>query len=139
MVDMNWKDSYSVKVLEMDKEHRALLAIGQELVALADGPEYADYYDDLLKVLWKLRDYTIFHFESEEKMLEVNQVPGRDEHIVEHRFFIRKIDRISRKDLDSMQREAIQELLAFVADWVVGHILKTDMQYHPHVRTDAAS
>jgi len=52
-----------------------------------------------------------------------------DPHKIQHIFLIKKLERIQKKDIDIDQKEAVVDLIAFVSDWITGHILKTDKRY----------
>ena len=47
----------------------------------------------------------------------------------QHVFFIKKLEKIGRKDIDGQQNETAQEIVMFVGDWITSHILKSDMKY----------
>lgn len=128
-MNLKWKPEYSVGIASIDEEHKRLLMLGEELMYMAEAPEHFDYYDNLLKIFDELREYTLYHFESEEKVLAENGYPDLESHRIEHIFFVKKLGRLEKKDIENLQKEAITDLLRFVADWVTAHILKTDKLY----------
>lgn len=124
-----WKDAYGCNIQEIDSQHKRLFEIGSKVFEVASLKDEFDHYDEIINILEELKEYTVYHFAYEEKLMQENNYEGYEEHKVEHDFFIKKIKRIERKDLENAQSEAILDIIAFVADWVSNHILKTDMNY----------
>ncbi|AHM58150.1 hypothetical protein EAL2_808p06470 (plasmid) [Peptoclostridium acidaminophilum DSM 3953] len=123
-----WKDSYSVGVEAIDKQHKVLFEIGND-IASAMKSDKDDKYDDIMYMLEELIDYTEYHFSFEEEMLEKNGLPLSDKHLEQHRFFIDKLTEKKSDEIDESQGETLNELFGFVTDWIVTHILSTDKEY----------
>ncbi|SHI58164.1 bacteriohemerythrin [Lutispora thermophila] len=124
-----WKDAYKVNVPEIDKQHRELFRIGREIADLVDAKDDYDHFDEIMAILKQLKDYTFYHFQYEEKLMEKYGYEGTDLHKIEHLFLTKKIEKFEEEDLDEKQGEAVVELVNFISDWICGHILKTDMKY----------
>lgn len=124
-----WREAFSCNIAEIDKQHHHLFEVGARLHTMASNKSNYDKYDEIISILEELKQYTIQHFEYEEKLMKENNFPGYELHKMEHDFFVKKIQRIERKDLEGAQNEAVLEIISFVADWVSSHILKTDMEY----------
>lgn len=124
-----WKDSYSFTIEEIDKQHKRLFEIGADLFDIASLKDDYDHYDEIIKLLDELKEYTVYHFGYEEKLMEKYGYSEFDIHKIEHDFFIKKLARLEKLNLDEKQNEAIVDMIRFVADWVSAHILKTDFQY----------
>jgi len=122
-----WKEAYSVKIAEIDKQHKKLIDFVNELneaMAQGKGKEAS------AKVLDALIDYTKVHFAYEEKLMRDNGYPDFAEHKAKH-------DKMAAKVL-SLQQQCRQgnaslsfEVTKFLQDWLNKHILGTDMQYAP--------
>ena len=126
-----WKDSYSCSIEEIDKQHKRLFEIGAKIVDVASVKDDFDHYDDIVRVLEEMKEYTIYHFNYEEALMKKHDYENYETHKIEHDFFVKKLQRIERKDLEGKQNEVLMEIVAFVADWITGHILNTDFQYKP--------
>lgn len=126
---LKWKDSFSCNIEEIDLQHRKLFEIGANLFTIASVNDSYDHYDEILKILGELKDYTVYHFGYEEKLMQEFGFQGYSEHKAEHEAFIRKVLKFESEDLDVKQAESLMKLIVFVADWVTSHILKTDMLY----------
>jgi len=124
-----WKDNYSCNISGIDNQHKKLFEIGSrifDLVSLNDG---YDHYDEIMNILNELKDYTIYHFSYEEELMKEHNYEDYESHKIEHDFFIKKLMRLEKSDLEDNQNEALMKIITFVADWISGHILKTDMKY----------
>lgn len=124
-----WKDTYSVNVAEIDKQHSKLFEIGGEIADLVLAKDGYDHYDDIVDILQKLKEYTLYHFGYEDKLMEQYGYQEAESHKVEHMYLISKLEKLQEKDIDTKQKEAVIELITFISDWIAGHILKTDMRY----------
>lgn len=124
-----WKDEYSCNIAEVDNQHRKLFELGKKIYETATLQDDFDHYDEIMNILAELTEYTQYHFGYEEKLMAKYAFPGYETHKFEHDFFVKKLQRIARKDLEENQGEAMLEIVNFVADWVGGHILQSDMGY----------
>ena len=124
-----WKSSYSTNIKEIDKQHQKLFEIGSRLYEIASLKDDVDHFDEMTTILDELKDYTVYHFSFEEKLMEEEGYQEFDTHKIEHDFFIKKIKKLENSDLDENQKESVLKMVAFVADWISAHILKTDAGY----------
>ena len=70
---LEWKDSYSIAIDEIDAQHKKLLAIANELYDLSTG-NADNYKNEVSKALKKLTDYTEYHFSYEESFEEKDTI-----------------------------------------------------------------
>lgn len=124
-----WQDKFSCSIPEIDKQHRKLFEIGSRIYETATLNDDCDHYDELMQTLDELVEYTKYHFSYEEKLLQKCNYPDYPTHKIEHDFFIKKVQKIAGKDLEENQNQTLMEIVKFVADWIAGHILDTDMKY----------
>lgn len=125
----DWKDEFSVNVAEIDEQHKRLFIIGAKINDLAFAKDEYDHYDEIISVLHGLREYTEYHFDHEEKMMEKYGYEGFEAQKFEHHFVIKKIQKFEKSDIDEKQSDTIINLVTFVSDWISSHILKEDMMY----------
>jgi len=124
-----WKDTYCVNVPAIDKQHKELFRIGGLIADLVFADDEYDHFDEIMVILKELKDYTLYHFQYEEKLMEKYGYEETDFHKIEHLFLTKKIEKFEELDLDEKQNEAVIGLVNFISDWISGHILKTDMKY----------
>lgn len=123
-----WRDAYSVNVAAIDEQHKMLFKLGKDLgdIVSIEG----DHFDEIMAILNKLRDYTVFHFNAEEEMMEKYDYPEMEKHRLEHKFFVKKINELDKEDeVDEEQKKITMEIITFIANWIENHILKTDQRY----------
>ncbi len=128
-----WKDEYSVGIPEIDKQHKKLFEIGERIYYTASVDDGYDHYDEIRKFLDELADYTDFHFKYEEDLLSRYHYPELESQEIQHVFFVKKLKKLIAKDLEKGQYETILEIVGFVADWIGGHILKSDFAYRDYL------
>jgi hemerythrin len=123
------KPEYYTGVERIDEEHKQLFAYAEEMYRLLHQEFVVDKYDSIAAVLRELADYTKYHFADEEAYMDEIHYRKRFTHKIQHQQFIDKLDQI---DFDSMndpenQDQIITDLLNFVTDWLVDHILEVDI------------
>lgn len=121
-----WKDEYLIGIKEIDEQHKRLFEIANEAYDLLKNNIYVDKYDKIVTILEGLREYTIFHFNSEEKYMESIGYKRLFSQKIEHSKFIEKLDKVNLDEIDNNQDEYIISILEFVVDWIDSHILTTD-------------
>lgn len=123
-----WKDEYAVGVDIVDSQHKHMFEIGNRIYRLLKDDFCVDKYDKVVEILDELKQYTRYHFETEEQYMLDNQYKGYFLQKVEHDKFLEKLDEFDLGDLDEITDKDIEDLLAFIFEWVLDHILKKDKE-----------
>lgn len=126
---VTWKEDYLLGIEEIDKQHMELFRIATEIHGLIKNDLIFDKYDKILKLLAELKEYTIFHFASEEEYMLSIGYRKLLSHKVEHSDFIEKINNVDLDKIDQDHESYLMEILEFVLNWISKHILKTDKAY----------
>jgi hemerythrin len=121
-----WKDEYAIGAPAIDAQHKHLFDIGNSIYALLENQVLEDKYDRIVQIINELKEYTKYHFQQEEAFMLQNKYPKYFTHKVEHDDFISKVEEVEFKDIDQNQENYIREILVFVFNWVLEHILKKD-------------
>ncbi|SDE29862.1 bacteriohemerythrin [Rhodospira trueperi] len=133
---LTWTERWSVGVPEMDKDHRILISLINQLTHAFSAPESNWVVGSVLNSLW---DYTTYHFNREEALLRAANFPGASEHAGRHVSLKTQV----REWLDSYQNDPDSvdphELQVSLRGWLMNHVLGEDMRYRPYVEhnTDA--
>lgn len=132
MALINWNETYSVKVKEIDGQHKKLVDIINEL---HDKMKEGKGKQVLEKLLNELLDYTVLHFAFEEKLLNTNNYPDYKNHVKLHSDLIDEV-KAFRKKHDSGNAMLSLELMDFLKRWLVEHILNSDKKYSAHLNAN---
>lgn len=128
-----WRNELATNIQIIDEQHKKLLSIGAQLYNLLKTVNYNDQYDEIMDLLHELKDYTIYHFKTEEDLLE--EYGGFRLHKAQHDSFVDKIEETLAMDVDENQKIITNEMLVFIADWTINHIMKTDKLYIDFMQT----
>lgn len=120
-------EKYSVGVKETDLQHKKLVEL---INSLHDAMKEGKGKDVLARVLQELVKYAASHFATEEKYMTQFNYPGYSAHKAEHEKFVAKVVDF-QKDFDSGKAVMTLEVMSFLKDWLVKHILGTDKKYGP--------
>ncbi|MEY4505117.1 MAG: hypothetical protein RL154_1414 [Pseudomonadota bacterium] len=131
---VEWDSSFEIGVEKIDEQHKTLVGIlneaGTKLGTNDDLPT-------LIKIVDELLSYTLYHFETEEHLMNQYDYASKDlehslKHIEQHRAFSSKILNIKR-DMQNGNVITKDELLAYLKDWLTNHILYTDKKLGEYI------
>lgn len=122
---ISWNKNYSVGIEDMDIQHKQLLVIMNNL---NDAMQAGKGKEALKEVFIELTDYTLHHFGDEERLMRDNAYPERDAHIAMHRELEKKIADYKQMVDDGLTVVG-SDILSFLKDWLINHILKNDKKY----------
>lgn len=120
-----WKSKYSVNVKSIDDQHKELVRLINEL---NNAMLYEKGRSEIAKILKGLVDYTVFHFDYEEKMMKQCNYPDFDNHKKIHIKLVSTVQEF-KKDFDSGEKELSKDVMEFLKSWLVEHIMGTDQKY----------
>jgi len=123
---LTWKDEYSIGIDLIDAQHKHLFEIGNSAYELLNSDFCVDKYDRIVAIIQDLSQYTKFHFKSEEDYMLQIKYRQYFSQKVEHDDFIEKIYAVKLDQIDINQEKYIEDLLVFIFNWIVEHILKKD-------------
>ena len=123
----NMKEEYKTGIAKIDEEHEELFEIGERAYQLLKDKYTNDKFDKIVDIVRELREYTIYHFAQEEAYMESINYKRLFTQKMDHMSFIKKLDEVNFNEIDRNQDEAIMELLTFLNNWLVNHILEKDL------------
>ncbi len=127
MAFFKWQPGYSVQVSKFDEQHKQLINLINQLHEAMKAGQVASH---LSTILSELDRYTKEHFSEEERMMQLHQYPGLALQKQAHAHFIQKIQQFKEQLNTGTVTTSIQ-IMGFLKDWLVRHILETDKKYAP--------
>ncbi len=125
---LTWTKRFSVGIEEMDKQHKIIFEVINELFSsMKQGQENKN----VIPLIKKLKNYTLEHFNREEEMLRAQNDPLLAWQKKEHENFIAKINEFINK-LNTKSSPVLEiEISNFLMNWWDNHITNGDKQYSP--------
>jgi hemerythrin len=130
MQQLEWKDEYSMGEEKIDKQHKGLFKLSNEIYHLVEeGVDDAEHFRELFMAL---NDYTVEHFIYEEMYMESKEYPELKEHIKQHIKFSETLKELA---VGINKESHIKDIGEFVTTWLVQHVLNEDMKYKEFIQT----
>ncbi len=127
MTLFTWDSKYSVNIGEIDRQHRKLFELFNELYeAMQQGRGDAV----IAKVLASVVDYTFYHFGYGEDLLHRYGYAEEMGHRAEHAKLAEQAKALAGK-LQAGQGAVTMATLKFLCDWLNNHILGSDRKFAP--------
>ena len=129
-----WKKEFELGIDSIDEQHKKLLEIGNRINDLLSSHDDGDdNYDEIYTVIEELKDYTVYHFKTEEDLFIKYKYPEYSIHKKEHDDFIAYVESVNLDSLDDNQKHFLKELLGKIVQWVFKHIITTDFMYKDYL------
>ena len=127
-----WKKEYETGIEKIDSQHKKLFELINK------------FYDDVIikknvssvqETIVDMKLYTIFHFTAEEKLFKKYGYNNSEyhEHMEEHDAFRKKIAEFMA-DTTSSQFEIGYRITEFLKNWLLSHIVGTDMKFASYLK-----
>lgn len=127
---VSWREDLSVGIAAIDEDHRKLLSLINNLQTAVYYPTGDAFERQAIK---ELVDYTKYHFQREEALMEQNGYPDFAAHKRQHEAMIARVGEF----LSAYERDregTVEEMTAFLKTWLIDHIGGTDQKYGPYLR-----
>ncbi len=122
---IKWNDNYSVKVVEIDDQHKKLIGLVNQLY---DAMRAGKGREALDPVLTELVNYTVYHFSTEERLFRQHGYPDYEQHKKIHDDLTRKAKDLKEAFARGNKMITIDVML-FLSNWWNIHILEEDKKY----------
>jgi hemerythrin-like metal-binding protein len=120
-----WQPEYRFGIKEIDSQHEHFVGILDKLYDSIIQNAPREKLGELLKAL---ADYATNHFQTEEKYFDQFNYAGAAEHKLKHRELMEKISDFQKK-FEENQVDVSVDLIDFLEDWLVDHLLNLDRKY----------
>lgn len=120
-----WDESFMLGMQQFDEHHQHLAGLLNRAYDYFTTGADAGSVDSLLD---ELVDYATYHFAAEEQWMHEHSYPKLEEHRAEHdRFSSRVLEMLKSNSYD--KTSLLLEVLTFLNNWLVHHILQVDAEY----------
>jgi hemerythrin len=126
---IQWNQSLSVNVPEIDKQHQRLVKLVNDM---HDAMHAGKGNDAAVVIMKELVAYTRTLFSYEERQLELAKYPDLVNHKAAHAALVKRVEEFAVKVQKGVPGTAIQ-LSQFLGDWLKSHIMGTDKKYSPYL------
>lgn len=129
---IDWSDEFSVGNAKIDEQHEQIVRIANALIKAV---ELGRDHRVLGNVFRRLREYTVFHFQTEEQLMDTVDYPGRSGHLSDH---IRLKNEVMAFQRRIYEQEDVTPpiLLDFVRHWLFEHTLTYDRDLARYITKD---
>lgn len=126
-----WDESLETGNELIDRQHREVVDLLDELQEIDTAPEA-----DVLRVLDKLMDFTVFHFTSEEMLMAQVSYPAisTEQMVEQHREF-KDYARLRILEFRTGEMQSVLPLHAFLDEWLKVHEFGMDILLAQWIRT----
>ncbi|QJB57102.1 bacteriohemerythrin [Pseudodesulfovibrio sp. zrk46] len=122
---VSWTNKLAMGIDSIDNQHKTLVKLINELNRAMRNKESASV---IQRIVAGLKDYVVTHFAYEEKLFALHRYPETEEHKAIHTQFVEKVGDFELA-LQSGKAVVSIEVMNFLKDWLVEHIMGTDKQY----------
>jgi len=122
---VEWSDSLSVGIDEIDAQHRVLVNLVNEM---HEAIEQGRGSEAVGVVLTRLGEYTRIHFAVEESLMRLLGYPDLERHKEEHAELMTRLQEL-RQRFESGSSALDGDLMSLLKVWLTRHIMESDQQY----------
>lgn len=124
-----FSEPFSVEVKELDNQH---IGIFDYINKIHASFKQGKSHGEIAKIVSDLYKYTENHFREEEKLMRKVNYKDLDKQLIAHTNLLKRVsDTINA--FKSNQDVNMIEVMVFLKDWLVGHIMGMDKKYSPYM------
>jgi len=132
---ISWSSKIETGIKKFDDQHKELVRLLNKFYSAINEGRSKSVLGEILK---ELANYTVYHFQSEEEAFRQFNFPEKDEHIRIHKDLVNQVVKII-KDFEAGKDVVSVNLLQFLKEWVVKHIMGDDMKYGKYFKQIGAN
>jgi len=122
-----WSSDYDTGIEEIDDQHRILVSTINEANEKLQSDSSLAVLENITK---DLLSYALYHFETEEEMMLEHDYKSYsaeeyEAHMKQHRDFSAQVVEV-RESIKAGNPMPKEDLIAFLTNWLINHINKTD-------------
>jgi hemerythrin len=122
-----WNDRLVTGIDKIDEQHQILVNLFNEANTKLTVNNNVGFLEQITR---DMLSYALYHFETEEELMQEygyieDKTEDNDTHIQQHRSFSAKVVTV-RNDIKAGILISREDLLSFLNNWLINHILNTD-------------
>jgi hemerythrin len=130
---IQWRDSLSIGIEEIDNQHKELLQRFNDLLAACESGKGRE---ELVSLIGFLDEYVRNHFRDEEAIQRVRGYPAYESHKAEHDFFIVQLKALKEEiGKEGVATHHVLEANNLLLNWLLKHISKIDTELGKFLRS----
>lgn len=126
-----WSPDLSVNIVEIDNQHKKLIDL---INLLHDSMRMGKGREIMGKVLKDLTEYTVYHFNTEERLFEKHGYTEASRHKREHDDLTKQVMDIKAK-FEGGETSITIEVMNFLKEWLNNHIRQSDKRYSSYLNS----
>jgi len=131
MEKIDWSEKFSVGVEKIDKQHKTLIGMTNQLI---DTPNVDSNSEAITDLLNRMIQYATTHFVDEERLMAMHSYPDFDAHQQQHVAFMKKTAEFCTvEEGTAVVHDFSDAVLRYLREWWVNHILGSDLKFKPFV------
>jgi len=121
---MLWQEKYETGNRQVDEEHKEIFSLVQKVIDAS----FENRGEKIGTIIDFLANYTIQHFENEEKLMAESGYPGTQAHKKQHSDFLEEVVKLKNKiDAENNSAENNIAINKVIVGWLTSHVLGSDM------------
>ncbi|MBE6022315.1 MAG: hemerythrin [Cellulosilyticum sp.] len=124
----DWDPLLELHIPILDEQHQHFFKLGRHIEQLLLTSCAGVTNQDLLNLLYELRDYVTYHFYEEERIMEELAFPELEAHKLEHQKFLTYINKIDYTKLCESPFSELCSLRDKMVSWTFTHIVQQDQK-----------
>ncbi len=129
---IRWSPDMSVGVAVFDQDHQHLIDL---VNTIYDGLRQGQGKEALGRILDELIEYTVQHFGREEAAFKRSGYPAYWPHKEQHEKLKKEVVRLRKQYQDNFSAKLGMEVIQFLKNWLLTHIMETDKRYGHHLNS----
>ena len=139
MTEFIWKESFSIGIDEIDKQHQELLKMLNRCIKESEkGKEKSklagDDFNAINEIINELSAYTDTHFKTEEQLMHSVNYPELKQQQDKHRMLTGQVIQL-KENVSNKEMSAVNSITALLRDWFIEHIMDEDKRIGAYIRS----
>ena len=122
--DFKWKQKYSLKIPELDKQHKEIIALVRDLSRLC-AIDDKESYETFKIMLFSAAQYFRYHFFEEELLMQEKCYPEYPEHKEKHDKMLQKLNEMIN-NIGKDEKINIKIITDYLRGWFTEHFVTSD-------------